>query len=52
MDHGAEAYSGWDSRSKLVPSVLTRLMDQATFANNQTGGHESNATRYNPPVPR
>ena len=52
MDHGAEAYSGWDSRSRLVPSVLTRLMDQATFANNQTGGHASNATRYNPPVPR
>ena len=52
MDHGAESYSGWDSRSKLAPSMWTRLTDRATFENNQAGAHSSNAMRFDPPVPR
>ena len=52
MEHGAEAYSGWDSRSAVVPSAWTRMTDRATFENNQAGGHASNAVRFDPPVAR
>jgi NAD(P)-dependent dehydrogenase (short-subunit alcohol dehydrogenase family) len=38
-EHGQELYSGWESGSKWAPSLLTRLADQATAANNELRGH-------------
>jgi hypothetical protein len=37
--YGDELKSGWESQSELSPSLLTRLADQATTANNQLGNH-------------
>jgi NAD(P)-dependent dehydrogenase (short-subunit alcohol dehydrogenase family) len=37
--YGDEVKSGWESQSELAPSLLTRLADQATTANNQLGDH-------------
>ncbi|MGE5612527.1 MAG: SDR family NAD(P)-dependent oxidoreductase [Bacillota bacterium] len=38
-EHGQELYSGWESSSKWAPSLLTRLADHATAANNELRGH-------------
>ncbi len=37
---GNAARTGWDSRSPLVPSILTRLSDRAAVQNNELRGHE------------
>lgn len=37
---GNTARTGWDSRSFLAPSILTRLGDRATVQNNELRGHE------------
>jgi hypothetical protein len=37
--HGDELKSGWESQSKLAPSLLTRVADRATTANNELGEH-------------
>jgi NAD(P)-dependent dehydrogenase (short-subunit alcohol dehydrogenase family) len=36
---GDETRTGWESQSKLAPSILTRLNDQATERNNELNGH-------------
>ncbi|HEX2972762.1 MAG TPA: SDR family oxidoreductase [Tepidisphaeraceae bacterium] len=36
---GQELHSGWESSSKWAPSLLTRLADRATAANNELRGH-------------
>jgi NAD(P)-dependent dehydrogenase (short-subunit alcohol dehydrogenase family) len=36
---GDQARSGWESQSSLAPSLLTRLGDKATEANNELRGH-------------
>jgi hypothetical protein len=38
-DLAGELRSGWQSRSRWVPSGLTRLADQATEENNELRGH-------------
>ena len=38
-DADSELRSGWQSRSRWVPSGLTRLADQATVENNELRGH-------------
>jgi len=37
---GDEAKSGWESRTPLAPSIVTRLSDRATVANNELRGHQ------------
>jgi NAD(P)-dependent dehydrogenase (short-subunit alcohol dehydrogenase family) len=34
-----ESFSGWESTSRLAPSVLTRLADRETVRNNELAGH-------------
>jgi NAD(P)-dependent dehydrogenase (short-subunit alcohol dehydrogenase family) len=34
-----ESFTGWQSRSPLVPSMLTRLSDRATVENNELNGN-------------
>jgi hypothetical protein len=36
---GDEAQSGWQSRSRMTPSILTRLADRASAQNNELIGH-------------
>ncbi len=38
---GHEERTGWDSRSRLAPSLLTRLADRAATRNNELRGHAS-----------
>ncbi len=37
---GDEVKSGWESRTPLAPSIITRLSDRATVANNELRGHQ------------
>jgi short-subunit dehydrogenase len=43
MMQDKEAFSGWESRTKLAPSVLTRLSDKATVENNELKGNPAPA---------
>jgi hypothetical protein len=36
---GDETKTGWESQSRLAPSLLTRLSDRATEENNGLQGH-------------
>ncbi len=38
---GREEWTGWESRSKIAPSILTRLVDRAATRNNELHGHAS-----------
>lgn len=53
MEQGDQLKSGWESQSEWAPSLLTRLADKATTANNELRGHapivepaESNGASY------
>lgn len=37
---GDQSKSGWESRTPLAPSPITRLADRATVANNELRGHQ------------
>ena len=42
--HDKESYTGWQSRSSLAPSVLTRLNDQAAAENNELRNGNGNGS--------